>query len=344
MFGTFRYILAALVLMGHVFAYRPVNVGVAAVVNFFVVSGYVMTLLIRNNYPRLGKPTLYFYADRFLRIFPQYLLYVLITQICLLYIPFAFFSLFFRGEFSPGFFLLNVLIVPVNYFFVSPAFYTRLLVPPAWSLGLEEQFYWLFPPLVFKPWIGRALTLLSAIVFATAVGDFINGEIWGFRLLPGVLFMFMMGKNLADFNATRSKEALWTSVALYLFCVVMLVCVSFQWEPLEGYVIHELIGLVAGYPVIALLSKLPRRKWDESIGHCSYGVFLNHVLIVNLMAHFRFFMGDLHEIAAVALVLSTVASFASYHLVEKFVSRFRMKIRARQGEAIRPVAILRKAV
>jgi peptidoglycan/LPS O-acetylase OafA/YrhL len=344
MFGTFRYILAALVLIGHVFAYRPVNVGVAAVVNFFVVSGYVMTLLIRNNYPRLGKPMLYFYADRFLRIFPQYLLYVLITQICLFFIPFVFFNLFFRGEFSLEFFLLNVLIVPVNYFFISPAFYTRLLIPPAWSLGLEEQFYWLFPPLVFKPWIGRALTLLSAIIFGAAVGDFIDGELWGVRLLPGVLFMFMMGKNLADYNTTRSQESLWTSVALYLFCVVMLICVLFQWEPLDGYLIHELIGLVVGYPVIAVLSRLPRRKWDESIGQCSYGVFLNHFLIVNLMAHFRFFTGNVYEIAAVALILSTLASLASYHLVEKFVSRFRMKIRARQGEAMRPAEALRKVI
>lgn len=345
MFGTFRYILAALVLIGHVFLDRPINVGVSAVVNFFVVSGFVMTLLIRNSYPRLGRETFYFYGDRFLRIFPQYILYISITQICLLFFSFPFFQIFFSGTPSLKFFILNALIVPVNYFFVSPEFYTRLLIAPAWSLGLEEQFYWLFPFLVFKPWAGRVLTLMSVIIFGLAIGDFIDGEIWGCRVLPGVLFMFMMGKNLADYNTTKSKESLWTAIALYLFCVAMLVCVLFRWDPLEGFHIHELIGLVVGFPVIALLSRLPRRKWDEIIGRYSYGVFLNHVLVVNLMVNFRLFVDDgLEVIASVALILSTLLSIASYHLVESFVSRYRMKIRARMSEVQRPQEVLRKVV
>jgi peptidoglycan/LPS O-acetylase OafA/YrhL len=171
MFGTFRFILASFVLISHVYAGSAFNIGEAAVVNFFVISGYVMTVLIRTHYPSLGKPTIYFYWDRFLRIFPQYLFYIGLTQVCLLLFQFEFFWGFFKGEPSLELFLLNALIVPVNYFFYMPELMSYLLIPAAWSLGLEEQFYWCFPALVLKPWVGRIATLASAVVFVSANCD-----------------------------------------------------------------------------------------------------------------------------------------------------------------------------
>lgn len=327
MFGAFRFLLAATVLIGHVFVDCPFHMGEAAVTDFFIISGYVMTCLIRDNYGAFGRPTLYFYADRFLRIFPQYIFYIAITQIGLLCFPFLFFSGFFKGTPSLSIFFANSLIVPVNYFFYFPALASYLLIPAAWSLGLEEQFYWIFPALVFKPWIGRITTALSVATFLTAYGEIIPSDIWGYRLLPGVLFIFMLGKSLADFNRTKDAEAFATALILYLLCVTLLAITLLQPEPLKNLSIHELTGVVLGFPIIVILSRLSRNKWDDIIGSSSYGIFLNHILIVNLLIRFDFFVGSRIEATLASLVLSTACSFGSYYLVEKTLVQYRMKIR-----------------
>src|SRR5438105_15163327 len=73
--GTLRLVLAVLVLLSHadvrVAGYNP---GVVAVVVFYLISGYVMAGLIRSHYAAPGR-IVGFYADRALRIYPQYLFY-----------------------------------------------------------------------------------------------------------------------------------------------------------------------------------------------------------------------------------------------------------------------------
>src|SRR6185312_12469878 len=189
MFGTFRVILAILVLLSHIFVGNRFNCGTAAVVCFFIISGYVMTILIRNSYGKIGKSTWYFYADRFLRIYPQYFLFMLLTQIADL--NWYFNSGFLHTSPTPWKFFLNALIVPVNYFMLlTDSISQYLLIPAAWSLGLEEQFYWAFPFLLLIPWLGRLSTFLSFVTFLTAVLGILNPELFAIRFLPGVIFIF----------------------------------------------------------------------------------------------------------------------------------------------------------
>ena len=104
----------------HIYVWDAHFVGVGAVANFFIISGYVMAGIMRANYSHLGKPTLFFYLDRALRIFPQYLFYLLATQACLLCFDFRFMDWFYTGTPSSFLFLMNALIVPMNYFEFFP--------------------------------------------------------------------------------------------------------------------------------------------------------------------------------------------------------------------------------
>ena len=73
MFGTFRLILACLVALSHFgLVVQGFNPGQWAVVSFYVLSGYLM----QGQVKKLGTTRL-FWLDRFLRIFPLYVLVVL---------------------------------------------------------------------------------------------------------------------------------------------------------------------------------------------------------------------------------------------------------------------------
>ena len=81
--GTYRLLLAYLVVCSHL----EINVGsqligvhwgVAAVVSFYLLSGYVMTALVERHYPTLqAAPS--FYWDRALRILPQLWFYLIVA-------------------------------------------------------------------------------------------------------------------------------------------------------------------------------------------------------------------------------------------------------------------------
>lgn len=69
------------------------------------------------------------------------------------------------------------------------------ILPPAWSLGLEMCFYLLIPFLILYKMRGVAFTL-SVTVFMGASLGYLDTDIYGYRLLPGVLFIFLGGSYL----------------------------------------------------------------------------------------------------------------------------------------------------
>jgi peptidoglycan/LPS O-acetylase OafA/YrhL len=72
--GSFRLLLAATVMLGHFVPFYPQHLpfliyGSASVPAFYIVSGFLITLVLREKYQsRAGL----FYSNRALRIFPLY--------------------------------------------------------------------------------------------------------------------------------------------------------------------------------------------------------------------------------------------------------------------------------
>ncbi len=168
--GLYRLLLAYMVLYSHMF--QPLmgfQIGVVAVISFLLISGYVMTALIRNYYPSislLGQ----FYLDRLFRLLPQFYFYAVLIIICAHY-----FNLRQQGmpnEPSLQSVILQLLVVPLNFNYQ----FSSMLIPQAWSLGLEITFYVLFPfVLIFNK---RLLVLIiSLIIFLFSYVDYINAEI-----------------------------------------------------------------------------------------------------------------------------------------------------------------------
>ncbi len=118
-----------------------------AVTFFFVLSGFLITYLLLHESTQTGTIHIWhFYLKRLLRIFPLYYLVVLSTAIVL---PFVFTkSDHYFSTYLPEQILLYFLFLP------NVAGMTGKL-SHLWSIGVEEQFYLLWGPLVkyFKRWL-----------------------------------------------------------------------------------------------------------------------------------------------------------------------------------------------
>lgn len=273
--GLLRFILATLVLVSHlsigVFGY---NVGVASVVLFYVLAGQVVVRLWAKMSQRPGA--LYFFArDRLLRIFPQYLVAMTLAGLIWLYDPAA-------GSFdanpSAADWLFNLTIIPLNFYMYNGVD-EFILIPPAWSLGAELQFY-LLAPLLFglrgrAQWVTFAASFL---IFLLAQMQLLNSDHYGYRLLPGVLFIFLLGACLAPQSALyagrRRLLILWGALAGYLLWLAIT-------QDRVPFRLEVALGLVVGLPVIVLLQSRPAQVgWlkllNRRAGELSYGIFLFH--------------------------------------------------------------------
>ena len=95
----------------------------------------------------------------------------------------------------------------------------------------------------------------------------------------------MMGKSLAEYNMTKSRESLATMLLLYRGCIIL---TALLWaQPVMDWSLRAVMpGILLALPAMALLSQFPRRKWDDFMGNASSGIFLSHTLIVNIFVYY----------------------------------------------------------
>ena len=150
-----RAIAAYLVVLAHIGILQriaPDNWGPFAVNIFFVISGFLITFLLIREFEKNSKVSIRkFYLRRTLRIFPAFYVcwgFTLVLGIAL------------HRKFGPW--------EPVATFFYMGDYYRafhdspKLLMGIAWSLGIEEKFYLLWP-MLFVALAGRWAKLFKML-------------------------------------------------------------------------------------------------------------------------------------------------------------------------------------
>ena len=116
---------------------------------FFVISGYVITLTIFKRFNQSQKIDLFlFYKKRFFRIFP--LLFIVIFTSFFFYL---FFGYLFEINYVSKIAISSLLgISNIFYIYLKDDYFLQDELNPylhTWSLGIEEQFYLIYPLILF---------------------------------------------------------------------------------------------------------------------------------------------------------------------------------------------------
>ncbi|GAA0622922.1 acyltransferase [Kutzneria viridogrisea] len=215
---------------------------------FFVLSGFLITTLLLRERDRTGRVSLRaFYIRRAFRILPVYFLILGLTLAGLLV----------AGQFlsqPPGTELPQYLL-----------FFTEFghggAYGQAWSLGIEQKFYLLWPVLAFCAiGVGRnaafglrlGLTLLLMALSLAAVPFTVSSDPRGwpvhyFSILMGCLLAVVM-HNPRGYALLRPLARPWVAVAF----VAAHLCVSFIVDFLDHHKVLGVPGFVAVVPLYAL--------------------------------------------------------------------------------------------
>lgn len=283
--GALRFLLACAVLISHLgLRIIDLNPGVIAVIIFYLLAGHVVARLW-EKWRHLPDAPGRFCRDRAWRILPQYTAALIFATL-----------VWFDGAQSPFLairpgwsdWLANILIIPLNfYMYTGQDGFT--LIPPAWSLGAEIQFYFLAPLLLSQKLHNLLIVFgVSLGIFALAQLQVLDTDYFGYRLIPGVLFIFLLG-SLHEFayRHTLLRKLLiviWSLNLIYLWWLSKMG----QYLPYNKEVA---LGLMIAMPLLALLNRPKSDKrnilWgsrlDRRLGELSYGVFLYHFPVIWLL-------------------------------------------------------------
>lgn len=295
---------------------------------FFVISGYVITSSLHNRPSKnLADVFLGFYTRRVKRLVPALILCVLVTGVLV--------CLFDK---SPGvslmtgitslFGLSNIYLLrrPTDYF-GGPAQLNVFI--HTWSLGVEEQFYVLFPFIVWFTGFGRApqrgLDNLCLVVGVLAIGSLVafaqlsaSNHPAAFFLMPTRLWELSAGSLMfvALKSVRRSFLSLLRRVSplLVMVCIVAVlfipaqlsVCTTIAVVLLTALLIASIRPATTGYQILS-------HPIAVYIGRISYSLYLWHW---SVLAISRWTIGIHAWSVPLQAGLMLLLSSASYQYVE----------------------------
>ncbi len=289
---------------------------------FFVISGFLITSIIAREVDAGTFTFAAFYERRIRRIYPALIVVLLATfaGAFLVTMPRDFVA-FTRTLIAAPLFAANFMFLGGEGYF-DPASTTKPLLH-TWSLGVEEQFYIVFPWLLM--WAarrggGRRLGLVAWIVAGSVATSVIGGLLdWrnAYFLLPTRFFELGIGA-LVALARPRLGRGLRGLLGVAGMAAIVVSCLVFDeatvfpgWAALVPCLGAAGVILGEGGPVARLLAWRP----IVYVGRISYPMYLWHwpPIVFVLAVTGR----PIEPTTAVGLFALTVAlSAATYHLIE----------------------------
>jgi peptidoglycan/LPS O-acetylase OafA/YrhL len=315
---------------------------------FFVLSGYLITSLLQEEYATGGRIALTnFYLRRIRRLLPPLVLCILLTNMLWPLIPQAANASRFLSALASLCYFAN--LVPDQV--IGPLGHT-------WSLSVEEHFYILWP--VITSWIlfrvpfRTQVLLILAVVILVAIGriylynlheSFLTdpvGMSYRFTLcrIDSILLGALLALALAKSNATSWKNPRKYSIPFLLLLGVSLVIIlltldskSLYWRD-GGFIATNL--LCVGFVLLAI--QQPTNfflansvlRW---VGRRSYGLYLYHMPLFMAFEGLRVphNLANFLLITALRLTSTVIVTELSFRFVEQPI------LRAKKSQQLMPL-------
>ena len=291
---------------------------------FFVLSGFLISYIILEEKQRTGKLNLKnFFVRRVLRIWPLYYLMVLVAY-STPYILTHFLHINSSGEgYEPELwvsltFLENYkMMMTQQHANVSP-------LSVMWSLCIEEHFYIVWGVVLYYMHIRHVPKLITgsliiAIVarvlfyrYSLAASDlFTNIDLFALGAIPAYLLI----KKPEVIDRGIGRMSYWVKVLFVaLILIVVTVCSQYAGNDKVFIIVTTVLGVLFSLLIVLTLpQKNPLRIKDRNVfsrmGVYTYGLYLYHILVINLLR--QVFKGkgwdvDLPEYAILSILFVNV--------------------------------------
>lgn len=325
--------------------------GHLAVISFFVLSGYLITYLLMAERKKTGDISIKnFYIRRVLRIWPLYFFTILLGLFVWPHIPF--FELPGQAHIQD----VNFWSMAALYLLILPNIAVKIFSPnpvpflgPSWSIGVEEQFYFMWPWLVKKS--KNILTALFGVIIIYNL--ILLGLNIGVRMMPaaeGIRITLSVWENFCISTMSIGGILAWmkfnnkTHFLKILYHPVVdigtyVVFFVFVVAGIRFPVFHPEIYAFLFAVMILNLSSNPgsfvnmENRFFNYMGKISYGTYMFHILSIYvvfrlfqpLFVHLPHYVVSLIVIVGSTLFVTLISSLTYNYLEEpllKMKSRF----------------------
>ncbi len=330
MFGFFRFYLAWMVVVTHI-SVGLHHAGGFAVYSFYILSGYLMTYIMNNNYGYTSEGMARYALNRFLRIFPPYWVVAAITLIFILMMPEYFYSMHKSLRVPETFYEI---VSNITIFGLMPGIgegetepYARL-VPASWALHVELCFYVAIGLFLGKRKDVVIVWLLLSIlyhVFAVMKGWPRYAPVYAASLAFSLgSFLFHYRDIIRRYLPQSSGFA---ALALTVFVVFTL---TVHLLPMEIKIIPFYINMIFSAVLVILLSNVKTRSKklkavDNFLGDLSYPIYLSQWLVAVLVSQL---FGLDKSVALLLMVMPFLLAFSVMikYLVDDPIEKVRRSI------------------
>ena len=350
---TFRYdvnVLRALAILFVLVFHLDIGAfsnGFLGVDVFFVISGYIITRNISKELAEKRFSLKSFYLRRIRRLFPALFFTVLLTSIFAfwLFSPKDFIDYCYSAIFS-------VLSVANFYFnFTIDYFNSEVATKPLlhmWSLGVEEQFYLIWPVLLIgasklKSGLGPVLIIVFLLsLFGTLAyqADILgplqssNKDNEIFYLLPFRIFQLAAGAIFAVYSLSASSKM---RSLLFILCLAVITLLSMGSLDTALGIGNLEKSIAATFLTLGLLqlnwSKLASTKlfnFPNHIGKISYSMYLVHWPVV-IFYKYSFGYDSAVDVVIALVIIYALSVFSYYFVEDKFRLRGKVEKWGRAG-------------
>jgi len=315
--GTLRFLLALSVLIVHSSPILGIQLlpGPVAVRAFYIISGFLISMVITQKYQNLDRPYYYFISNRFLRLYPLYITVVIMTVILstvygLILGDWGKLQYYFNYyQASPqsletlcvvmltnitllGQDLMTFVGIDPNtgrFFFHKmqdwPELQELLFIPIAWTVAVEFYFYLVAPFFVSKK--VKTIICLIILVLIFRYWLYVSGAAPNafaiYRFAPTEIYWFLLG--VLSYRL-KFPAFITTKKAAYVYMVVFLLLMLTynHWAALGDSWKNVLVYTLTFISLPSLFAHFAKNKLDKFLGDLCYPVYLLHAFVLLIVA------------------------------------------------------------
>jgi peptidoglycan/LPS O-acetylase OafA/YrhL len=358
MLDTYRFLLALCVVEGHLLKAGPPGLAWQAVFAFYVLSGFLMTLILNESYGFGARNFARFWINRILRLYPSYYVLFGMTVAYIVYV-------------SPANQLNGALSLPQttaewlkNLFIVGLTGLdqdhvpSHRIVPPAWSLAIELVCYALLSAYFARSrarlkvllGIGLVIAAIHYIsVFRTMPAHY--GFLDHYTVTQAGLIPFALGGLAYFYRSSRWFEPTPWRICLLVLLLILNASVGYI-SSFHSYVAGLYIALVLNFILITLLYRFDtehgKSQLQSVLGGAAYPLFISHWFVGTVIfLHTIPLRLSSVTLFLLSLIGSLLFSLVLYWCVDRNVNELRKLIKQRRSNqsiedhALRAIAIRR---